>query len=782
MLAAVGQHQEALATYDRVLALKPDSFMALYNRGAILAQLSRFEEAVDNYSQALRLQQNAVCFNSRAIALAELGQLAAALDSCERAIVLQPNFGAALDTRGNVLRRLDRPLDAVASYQQALRALPRDFRIWYNRGVVLSELGRNHDALDSFDQAIAINNSHADAWAGRGAAQLKLERFADALASLDKALLLTPHNAEALHNRGVALWHLKRPEDALISYGDSLRYRPANTATSLNRGLLLQEMHRHQDALADFDRVVERDSDNALAWNARGTALQPLKRDRDALASFDRAVVLNPNLAEALSNRGLLRWSLEHNFAAARADQENALALDPHHPFLPGELLHIKMHAGDWADFDQDRAALDAAVLKGERVVRPFAYQAMAESPLNLQACARIFEQSLNLTRRELPPMRAAREGKIRVAYLSGEFREQATAYLMVGLYELHDRERFEIVAVDSGGGDASPMRKRLEAAFDRFLYIANLPDDRAAKLIRDEQIDILVNLNGYFGSARMGVFAQRAAPLQINYLGFPGTLGADYMDYIIADRIVIPEEHCGFYDEEVIYLPGCYQVNDAKRAISAQLPARADAGLPDKGFVFCNFNQSYKLTPRTFAGWMRILGQVQNSVLWLLHGAPPLAENLRKAAAGLGISPDRLIFAPSLPLAEHLARLKLADLFLDSLPYNAHTTASDALWAGVPLLTLEGSTFPGRVASSLLQAANLPELVTRSQEQYEILAVELANDPSVLQKLRRKVEEVRSTCSLFDTDLFRRNIEAAYIDIWERAQQGIPPRGSSRS
>ena len=319
-------------------------------------------------------------------------------------------------------------------------------------------------------------------------------------------------------------------------------------------------------------------------------------------------------------------------------------------------------------------------------------------------------------------------------------------------------------------------MRKRLEAAFDKMLDISQLDDEASSQLIRSQEIDILINLNGYFGAPRTALFAQRSAPIQVNYLGFPATLGAAFMDYIIADRIVIPEQDKLFYDEKVVWLPHSYQANDDKRRVPAVVPTRADAGLPESAFIFCNFNQSYKLTPDTFASWMRILQATPDSVLWLLDGLAPLASNLRRAAEQLGVSGHRIFFAPFVSFEKHLERLACADLFLDSLPYNAHTTASDALWAGVPLLTLRGSSFPGRVASSLLQAIGLPELITETREQFETLAIQLATDPNELNALRMKLQANRLNTPLFNTDLFRKHIETAYAKMWNRFVNGLPP------
>jgi predicted O-linked N-acetylglucosamine transferase (SPINDLY family) len=400
-------------------------------------------------------------------------------------------------------------------------------------------------------------------------------------------------------------------------------------------------------------------------------------------------------------------------------------------------------------------------------------FQAVSDQPEDLQACARIYTRDLHPqvpdTPRHDPASRQGRQ-KIRLGYLSGEFREQATAILMAGLYERHDRSRFEIIAVDNGSADRSAMAERLKRAFDDWIDIGELNDIQAAAKIRDAGIDILITLNGYFGKHRMGVFAHRPAPLQVNYLGFPGTLGAPYIDYIIADPVVIPAHEQRFYDEQVVTLPGCYQANDDRgRTIAAQ-PSRTEAGLPEHGFVFCNFNQSYKLTPDTFASWMRILNRVERSVLWLLEAVAPFAGNVARHAKAHGVSPGRILFAPDRSPDQHLARLGLADLFLDSLPYNAHTTGSDALWAGVPLLTRRGTAFPGRVAASLLYAAGLPELVTETVEDYEALAIKLATDPESFKALKSRLTR---NCPLFDTDLFRRSLEAAYGRMWDRWLSG---------
>jgi protein O-GlcNAc transferase len=775
-LVAAGRLQESLGAFDRALAVRPDFFEALYNKATALSGLGRFAEAVSNFERALALRPgNAHCLYNRGMAMAALGWLDDALASYDRALSGNPEFVEALDNRGNVLRTLGRASEALESYEKALSLQPRNFRVLYNKAVALSDLKRDEEAAADYEQALSIQPEFFEALSNYGIALLRLKRYAEALGQFDKARALRADNVELLNNRGTALWHLGRTAEARESYDHALALKPGDARALVNRAFLLQESGELERALADYGRAIAAEPGNARAWNGRGAVLEAMKRPEEALADFEKALALDSGLADALANRATIKWTLEGNQAGAVADIKAALAIDPSQPYARGELLHLKMYGADWEDFESEKTLIDKGVRKGERVVRPFVYQALTSSPEDLQACSRIFAANL-FPPFDAPPFRHSHD-RIRVAYVSAEFREQATAYLMAGLYELHDRKKFEVIAIDNGGGDGSPMRRRLEASFDRVIYINELTDNEAAKRIRNEEIDILVNLNGYFGNPRMGVFARRAAPIQVNFLGFPATLGAPYMDYIIADRTVIPDEDRRFYDEQVVWLPHSYQVNDRKRVIAAEVPGRNELGLPENGFVFCNFNQSYKLTPAVFASWMRILNAVDGSVLWLLNARPPFQGNLSREAERCGVSPTRLVFAPSWPYERHLARLKQADLFLDSLPYNAHTTASDALWAGLPLLTLLGTSFPGRVAASLLGAIGMPEMVTHTVADYEKMAIHLTRDGQALTALKQKLAANRLTTPLFDTDLFRRNLESAYQTMWQTCRSGEPAR-----
>jgi predicted O-linked N-acetylglucosamine transferase (SPINDLY family) len=634
--------------------------------------------------------------------------------------------------QGLALHRSGRLAEAEALYRQALAADPRNVMVLNMLGTVMAQAGRPADGLVFLEQVLAMQPRHAAAQVNYGNVLTLLGRLEDAVSAYDRALAIQP-DAETFTNRGNVLHSLARQAEALESYEQALRHDPRDIRALFKRGVILGEMGRADEALATYDRLL------ALA----------------------------PTHAEALNNRGYIWWLNKQRWAPAIADLGAALRLAPDLAYGAGALLHLNMYAANWKQFEQARAHVIAGVRQGQRAGRPFMFQAVADDPADLQACARIYARDLYPQVPSPPHDRALRKnrGKIRIGYLSGEFHDQATAILMAGLYERHDRGRFDVIAVDNGSANESAMSARLKRAFDEWIDIGGQADGEAARIIRAAQIDILVNLNGYFGRHRMGVFAHRPAPIQVNYLGFPGTLGASYIDYIIADAVVIPPDEERFYDEKVLALPGSYQVNDDRGRPMAPIPSRHQAGLPETGFVFCNFNQSYKLTPASFASWMRILKQVDGSVLWLLDAVAPFAENIADHARTHGLDPGRILFAPNLPPDQHLARLSLADLFLDGLPYNAHTTASDALWAGVPVLTRRGTAFPGRVAASLLQAANLSDLVTETAQEFEQLAVKLATDPEAYGAVKKRVTR---HCPLFNTDLFRQRIEGAYERIWQ--------------
>jgi predicted O-linked N-acetylglucosamine transferase (SPINDLY family) len=424
----------------------------------------------------------------------------------------------------------------------------------------------------------------------------------------------------------------------------------------------------------------------------------------------------------------------------------------------------------------EDRAAVTAGIAAGKRAILPFPHTTISSSAEEQLQCARIWVAQDCPKAPALWRGERYRHDKIRLAYVSADFHAHATAHLMAGVFEAHNRDRFEINAISLGPDDTGELRSRLLASFDRFIDVRQKTDQEAAAIIRQLETDIAVDLKGYTLNHRAEIFVHRPAPIQASYLGYPGTMGGDFIDYIIADKIVLPDEQRAYYTENIAYLPDTYQCNDSKRRIADTTPKRTDAGLPEQGFVFCCFNNNYKIMPEMFDIWMRLLCAIEGSVLWLLEDNPAAARGLRREAEARGLAPERLVFAPRMPSAEHLARHRLADLFLDTLPYGAHTTASDALWAGLPVLTCKGTTFAGRVASSLLSAAGMPETSVNSLADYEAEALRLARDKPALAALKAKLARTRDTCPLFDTARFTRNLEAAFQTMVERQNRGERP------
>ena len=655
-----------------------------------------------------------------------------------RAEEFDRRHGEALHYLGVLEAQHGRPQEAFRLIRHALAINPRDAKAHSNFGNVLQELRRHEEALGSYNKALEIEPGDPIAWNSRGAVLYELKRYAQALASFDQALARDPNYAEAHNNRGNALLELKR----------------------------------HDQALACFDAALALRPDYAEAHHNRGNALLELKRSAEALACHDRALALRPDSADFCNSRGNALVELKR-FDAAAASYRKALALDPDYENALGALCHSRRHGCDWSAHDEERQRIESGVRAGKNVTVPFAFVAISDSAPDLLACARLYAG------RNYPPPAAAvwggeryRHDRIRVAYLSTDFREHALAYLTAGLYERHDRSRFETTGVSLGPDRPGEMRTRLKGAFERFIDAQHESDQEVATRLRELEIDIAVDLNGYTRDARTGILAMRPAPVQVNYLGYPGTMGAGFIDYILADRFVIPERDQACYSEKVVYLPDTYQVNDSTREIAQRTPTRAEVGLPEDGFVFCSFNNNFKITPEVFDRWMVLLRQVEGSVLWLVGDNDSAIRNLRQEAAQRGVSPGRLVFAQRVSYKDHLARHRLADLFLDTLPYGAHTTASDALWGGLPVLTCQGASFAGRVGASLLHAAGLSELITHSLAEYEALALRLATEPGTLAAIRARFNRNRARCPLFDTDRFRRHIEAAFETMWERHQR----------
>jgi protein O-GlcNAc transferase len=649
---------------------------------------------------------------------------------------------AELLNRANALFQRGMLADADDLYRQILDRSPDQFVALNNRGVALEQLDRLDQALASFDLALSIKPDYADACYNRGIVLLKMKRFEEALTSYDKALAIRPDYPEALSNRGIAMIELSLLDGALASFDRALAIRADYAEASYNRGIVLMRLERFEEALASFDHALAIKPDYAEAFFNRGVALQSLKRHQEALAVFGRV-----------------------------------LAAHSHHPHALSALATSAVESCDWALTENISQLVRRRIAEQGGFIAPFMLLFCSDDPSLQLQCARNFVRATIPALPRLPEQPVRRHEKIRIGYLSADFRNHPMSHLMAELFELHDRARFEVTGISFGPDDRSDIRARVVGAFDRFHDVRANSDRDIAALIKNLQIDIAIDLMGHTRNARPAILAHRGAPIQVSYLGFPGTMGTDFIDYVIADRIVLPFDQQRFYTERIVHLPDSYWVNDSKLKIGERASTRAEAGLPDRGFVFCCFNKSAKITAPVFDVWMRLVSAIEGSVLWLLRDNPVAEGNLRNQAVARGVDPNRLVFADKLELHQHLARHRLADLFLDTVPYNAHTTASDALQAGLPLLTCAGSTFAGRVAASLLSAVGLPELIAHSLAEYEALALRLAGDSEYRADIAARLAQNRTSFPLFDTDRFRHHIEAAYTTMWERWQGGESPR-----
>jgi protein O-GlcNAc transferase len=633
--------------------------------------------------------------------------------------------------------------EAARILRDALKASPRDFQGLYLLGY--AELRRkNHgEAERLFAAAVALNPSQPDLHYNRGCALQEMGREAEAVESFDRALLLNPRYAEAEFNRATALLRLRRFEEAALAFEDLIRRQP-------------------QDA---------------EGWHNYAEALSGLGRKQESFEALSHALLLAPNSTRTLDKRAsaLVEARL---FEEAVGDYEKLLALDPVYEYAQGSLLYARLNCCDWRDVARQMDLVESGVKARKFAATPLAFILMSDSPKWQRLCAETWIKKQGAAKPE-PLWRGERYGheKIRIAYLSGDFRNHAVSQLLTGVIEAHDRSKFEIIGISFGQDDDSALRTRLKKSFDRFVDADRMSDGDIAQLLRENEIDIAVDLMVYTGKNRVGVFSYRAAPVQVNFLGFPGTSGGPHLDYIIADRIVIPEADRLHYSEKIVTLPDTFQPNDRARRIEAATPSRASHGLPESGFVFCSFNNSCKILPDVFDIWMRLLQAVPGAALWLPQYAPTQEANLRREAEARGVDPARIVFAAIVPTTEeYMARLALADLFLDTLPYNAHTTASNALWMGVPALTRIGTSYAGRVAASLLHAAGLDELVTATKAEYEAKALELARDPAALAALKEKVRNARDNSPLFDTLRYTRNLEVAFMAMAERTAKGEAP------
>ena len=675
------------------------------------------------------------------ITLYSKGQIQEALDNVEVLIKDYPNEALLYNISGTCYKSIGQLDSAVKSYERALAIKPDFAEPYNNLGIVLKDLGQLDEAVKCCEQALAIRPDFAEAYNSLGNAFNRLGQKDAAHKSYVKALTIKPDYPEVHSNLGIVLKDLGQLDDAVKSYEQALAIKPDYPEAHNNLGLALQDLGQLDAALKRYKQALTIKPDYADAHYNLGSTLEFLGQLDEALVSYEHAIVLKPDIN-----------------------------------FIYGVLLHTKMHLCIWDDLANQLKELTNKINNNEKVIVPFPMLALIDDPEIQRKTSEIYvnekyPQSHVLSKIERYP----EHKKVRIGYFSADFRDHPVAHLTAELYETHDRDQFEIYAFSFGLDTKDEMNLRIKAGVDHFHDVRMMSHKDVAMLARSIELDIAVDLGGFTQNARTEIFAMSAAPIQISYIGYLGTMGANYYDYLVADETLIPEEKQHHYSEKIIYLPN-YQINDSKQSPSTIIFSRQDLGLPETGFVFCCFNNTFKFTPTTFDGWGRILEQVEGSVLLIYIKNESAKINLTKEIVLRGIDPSRLIFGERLPKPEYLARYRVADLFLDTLPYNAGTTASDALRMGLPVLTCMGNSIASRMAASLLNAVNLPELITSTQEQYESLAIELATNPEKFKIIKDKLVNNLSTSALYDTPLFIRRLESAYLKMYDRYQRGLDP------
>jgi protein O-GlcNAc transferase len=641
-----------------------------------------------------------------------------------------------------ILHRSGNIVEAIEIYRHILKQYPQNIQVLCMLGTAEAQRGNFLESLDLLGNALKIYPNIPEAHYNQGFALQELKRFDEAAHSYDRAIQLKPYYPEAHNNRGIALYNLRRFDEALHCYDQAVQLKPDYTEAHNNRGNALKELKRFDEALQSYDRAIQLKPDYPELHKNRGVALQELKRLDEALRSYERAIQLKPD-----------------------------------NDFLLGFCFATKLKCCDWKDFDKNYEEILNGVINNKKVTSPFTTLLLTDSPDIQKQSAQIWIKNTCFSTNSTNKLtKYPLHDKIRLGYFSADYHNHPILHLMAEMFEKHDRSRFELFGFSFGPESNDPWRKRAQKSFDHFFDVRFVSDHDVSKFARAHQIDIAIDLMGHTTDSRPNIFAGRAAPVQVNYLGYPGTMGADFIDYIVADKTIIPESGRHHFTEKIVYLSDCFQANCRTRDISQKTLTRAELNLPRDGFIFCCFNNNNKITPTMFDSWMRILRQVDESVLWLYVNNTWAEDNLCIEAEKRGINRERLVFAAKLPVEEHLNRVRHADLFLDTFPYNAGTTASDTLRMGVPLITHAGNAFAGRYAASLLNILDLSELITHSADEYEKIAVDLAINRDRLQGIKEKLNANVQASPLYDTEQFTRHIEKAYESMYERYRNDLEP------
>ena len=746
-----------------------DTLIELYNKGQLTAAVANAGLLVSKFSSSFLL------WNILGAANLGLGKLPEAEVGFRKAVELNPSYAQGFNNLGITLKDQGNLEDAIEAYEHALKLKPSYAEAHINMGNALKNQRKFEDAIEAYQRALKIRPNFTEALMNMGAALQDQGKLDAAVKAYERALKLKPGYAEAYLNMGNALRSQGTLDAAIEAYQRALSINPDYAEAHNSLGMTLHKQSQPIAAIEAYQRALNIKPDFAEAHNNMGNSLKDQGKFDAAIDAYQRALEINPDYAQVLNNMAGTLQELGKLDAAIEANKR-ALKVKPDYAEPEAQMIYQRRQICDWSLNDElnDTCARLGITTSAVPVFTMLSTEDNAERQLirsRIWASERYKQSPL-----PLPVKPMLRPKRLKIGYFSADFHNHATLYLMAGLLRDHDSAHFEVFAYSYGRITSGELRQKVEQDVDHFFDVTDKTDDAVLDLARAHGLDIAIDLKGYTGQTRSDLFQYRLAPIQINYLGYPGSMGAEFMDYIIADPTIIPASERQHYFEKVIYLPDSYQPNDDHRYIAQTNTTRADFGLPDNTFVFCCFNNNYKISPREFDIWMRILTRVEGSVLWLMKSNEWAERNLHKEAAARGVDPGRLVFAEALPHGEHLARHKHADLFLDTFNYNAHTTASDALWAGLPVITKQGNQFAARVAASLLNAVGLPELVTTTEADYEALILDLVTAPNKVEPIKAKLGANRLTQPLFDTKQYTRNFERGLQKVYELYFDGEAP------
>ena len=739
----LGRSKGALKMFETAVKIKPDYFEAYKNLGITHRDLGQFELAVEKLKSSIAIEPNNVdAHYNLAITYKDINEIDKAIESYKKVIEINPKFAAAYNNLGNIFKESGRKHSAIAYYEKAIEINPKFAEAFNNLGNIFKDLDQFDNAIVSYKKVIELNKNFHDSYYNLGLTYKEQRKLNDAVTSFNNAISLKSDFSEAYNELGVCYTLL---------------------------GQLL-------DAISCFEAAIKLKKDYAVAYNNLGKALIIKGKAKAGLDFIQKAIVIDPGFSHAYANLGHAFKRLKERDQALSA-YEQAWTIEPEMNYILGDFLNAKMNTSNWNNLSSLLSnIIESLRTDNKKIIDPFCFMGLIDNPELQRKATEIRVLSDHPKSNVLPEIQKySKHQKIRVGYFSGDFREHPVGYLTAGLYEAHNRDHFEIHAFSFVPDTNDEMNLRIKAGVDHFHDVGSMPHKDIALLARSLEIDIAVDLAGYTALGSINVFAMSAAPIQLSYIGYLGTMGVDYYDYLIADQIMIPKKYQKHYVEKIVYLPS-FQVNDSKDLPPDITLTRKDIGLPEEGFVFCCFNNTYKFTPTTFDSWAKILKAVDDSVLIVFTNHELSKTNLAKEIIKRGVDSSRLIFGDSLARPDYMARYRVADLFLDTQPYNAGTTASDALRMGLPMITLKGKSYQARMGASIVNALNLPELITSTPEEYESLAIELATNPEKLHAIKAKLNDNLSTAPLYDTKLFTKNLESAYTQMYDRHHQGEEP------